>query len=798
MLPKLLMSLTLCAVFAAGLPAAAQTARPTRIGVVLDGSPSKLDALLERVATEASSLASPQQPIAFPRDKRRVATFDAASVSQHLDALLADPDVDIVVGFGILASNELTRRSTLPKPALAPFVVTPPEAGAAPPSNVSTVHWPIEVERDMALLGNLGARGKVAWLEAPYTQQLLSPVFERARRVARARGLELVRVAVSDDAGTALAALPQDIQGAYLAPNPQLSQAQLAALVEGLRARKLVTFSWLGTDEVRLGILAGVGAHGDVDRLVRQVALNLNAIAAGARPSSLTAHFLRNERLRINLETARAIGIRPDWSLLLGAQLLHEERPRAPRPSSLQETIAEALHQNLDLATLEFDVAAGAQEVLQARASLLPQLEGSLTGVWIDEDRAGLGRPQRALQWSATLTQPLYSENAWANFSIQQHLQQARLQQRRLTQLDVATAAALGYLTILRAETAQRIRRQTLEATHQHLATARLRVAVGVANEAEVARWESQLADARRDLMWTVAQRKIAEFELNRLVNRPLRQPFAVAETTLDDVALLGTDQVFRQLLRNQGTFEALGALLARQAVQNAPELHRLGSVAAAKSREEEAAHDGHFLPTVALVAGATHRFLQGGAGSEDTALPLLPGGQELPIPTPDGLDWQVGIKASLPLFEGGARVAAEQRAHAELSQIQQQRRATERLVEQRVLTALVRAGAALPSIEMAQVSQRAAKQTLELTENAYAQGTATLIQMLDAEQQAAVSELAATNATYDYLMEAVHVERALGRLDRGSADKAQLTRRMQALLDATRPTASATPTVHP
>ncbi len=781
----LVILLAVCATFTSSLPAYAGERATPRVGVVLDGESSQLNTLLERVMSETRTIAKAGRDIEFPADKRRVASHDSHSVKQHVAALVADPDVDIVLGFGVLASAELARQSSLPKPAIAPFLVDMDQSKNTPtPQNLSSVFWPIDVERDFVVLEQLGASGKLAWLGAAHMQSVLAPTLARAKQISKEHGMDLVEVPVGSSAAAALESIPPDAQTVYLAPNPQLSDEERLKLVEGLLERKLISFSWLGIEEVRRGVLAGLGSTADTERLVRRIALNLRAVSAGSTPNQLMSHFKRDEQLTLNMATARYIGLEPDWSLVLAARQLNAERGHAGRTLTLQTAVSQALRQNLDLQALEYEVQAGDATITRARANLLPQLEGAIAGVWIDEDRTGLGRSERTLQWSATLSQPIYSEQAWANFSIQKHLQKARLEQRRLTQLDVASAVALGYLTVLKAKTLERIQRRTLDSTREHLAAARVRVAVGAANRAEVARWESQLADARRALVWAVAQRNAAEMEINRILDRPLEEAFLTAEATVGDAQLLGSNPRFQALLANKGKFELLRNLLVREAIVKAPELAQFEEVIAAKSRQATAEQRGHYVPTVGFFAGATHRFVRDGAGSEQATLPTLPGGQALPVPSPDALDWQFGVQASIPLFESGARVASVNQLNAEAAQLRIQRRATELRVEQRVRTALHRAGAALPAIDMAQTSKRAAQQTLEITEDAYAQGTATLVQMLDAQNQAIVSELAAANATYDYLVEIVNVERAIGRvhLPSNRDDTSDLVRRMEAL----------------
>ena len=56
-------------------------------------------------------------------------------------------------------------------------------------------------------------------------------------------------------------------------------------------------------------------------------------------------------------------------------------------------------------------------------------------------------------------------------------------------------------------------------------------------------RWENQIAINRRDVIETGAARSVAWIALNRLLHRPLEEPFATAEVDLDDPALLANEQ---------------------------------------------------------------------------------------------------------------------------------------------------------------------------------------------------------------------------------------------------------------
>jgi outer membrane protein len=97
--------------------------------------------------------------------------------------------------------------------------------------------------------------------------------------------------------------------------------------------------------------------------------------------------------------------------------------------------------------------------------------------------------------------------------------------------LDVAQGAATAYLNVLKAKTLENIRGRDLERTRRNLELAKARQAIGHSGPADVYRWESQIATARKDLFAAQARRRQAEVALNRLLHRPLEEPFGTVET---------------------------------------------------------------------------------------------------------------------------------------------------------------------------------------------------------------------------------------------------------------------------
>ena len=69
--------------------------------------------------------------------------------------LLADPEVDLVIAAGPIASNEVGRRGPLPKPVIAPLVINslvqgiPLKGQASGVKNLSYITFLSDVQRDL-------------------------------------------------------------------------------------------------------------------------------------------------------------------------------------------------------------------------------------------------------------------------------------------------------------------------------------------------------------------------------------------------------------------------------------------------------------------------------------------------------------------------------------------------------------------------------------------------------------------------------------------------------------------------
>jgi outer membrane protein len=467
------------------------------------------------------------------------------------------------------------------------------------------------------------------------------------------------------------------------------------------------------------------------------------------------------------MATARAIRLSPPWDFLTQMDLVHEERTDIQRQLSLATAVQEAVNANLDLQAAGHVVAAGKETIQEAQSVLLPQLDVAADASVIDADRAesaGGGFPERQFTGAINLFQMIYDEPSWANLSIQRDLQSGRQEERQLTLLDVVLEATTSYLHVLRAQTSERIQQQNLVLTRTNLELARVRRQIGVAREAEVLRWENQLANNRRTVINAFAQRQQAQIRLNRVLHRPLEEEFRTVEPTLDDPDLMTNFAKILPYVDNPRYFEIFRDFMVQEGLAAAPELRRADARIRAQERAVRSAQRSFWSPTLSL-RGRLAGVERGGAGSDTRTVALGPG-QTLEFPQDNAWNWEVGATASLPLFTGSGRRARRNQAREELAQLKVEREATAERVATRIRIALYQAGAAYANIDLAREAAAAAERNYELVRDAYRQGAMSILDLLDAQTESLNAKLDAATVVYIYLIDLMQAQRAVGQFD--------------------------------
>lgn len=750
----------LLAMLLLALTATAQATTVINIGIVMDGPVEHTSWSPELFKNELLLLTEADFDVRFPEEKYIDGRWSAKRIATAHQQLQDDPTVDMVLALGYVSSAVAALTSPLRKPTFAPFVTDadlqglPKSGNTSGVKNLNYLSSGADFVRDLQVFNSVANCKSIAVLvdEANYKAQ--PGLIRRAREVTSAADVELLFIQQRTRNEDLAARLPQAVDCVVVTDLARLDGAATDRLIAALIEKELPSYSLLDSQLVERGLLMAEAPASDWQRLARRNALNMHAVLHGESAENQPVVFRSKRSLTINMATARAIGISPRYDILNSAFLLHEEQAPQGRQLSLAMVAVEAVQANLDLRAAELGLEAGQTDVSVARARLLPQLDASVDHIRLNDDSTavigGLVAEQSTTA-AITLSQLIYSDAVRANVEIQRYLQQNREALKHQLELDIIQEATTTYLNLLKAENFVRISREDASLSRANLERARDRQQIGTANAAEVYRWQSRLATSRQVLLDAQAQLKQARDAVNRLLHRPLKEPFIPEPATLEDPSLIVSRKELFDYVSNDRAFELMGEFMVKEGLAASPELAALEALLAATRRELKANRRAYWLPTVTL---------QGEVGQ------VVDERRFAGLSAEDITDWSVILDISLPLFEGGARRARLSGSRLTLSQQLTQRDAGTARIEQRIRATLHRISASYPSIQLSKDAATSAINNLELVTDSYSRGAVSILDVLDAQNAALIAEEAASNAVFDFLIDLMNLQRSLGRFD--------------------------------
>ncbi len=150
-------SLTVIAALLIGslLPIRAAAQRVVTFGVVIDGPSFYNDSFRTLLRNEIRDLLGSEFDSRFPDGKEVVGDWTRPVIETALQSLLDDPDVDLILTFGVIASQVAAEFGPLPKPVVAPFVLDaklqglPMVNGTSGVQNLTYVAYPTATLNDL-------------------------------------------------------------------------------------------------------------------------------------------------------------------------------------------------------------------------------------------------------------------------------------------------------------------------------------------------------------------------------------------------------------------------------------------------------------------------------------------------------------------------------------------------------------------------------------------------------------------------------------------------------------------------
>ncbi|MFW5490254.1 MAG: TolC family protein [Desulfovibrio sp.] len=759
------------------------------VAVVSDGQGPFLDRYMAQVREELVRLLGRDRPIEFLRKPDFSAGWTMDGARRSLEAAMAVPGADVVLCAGLLPTLYAARLEVdLPVPVVAGFYLDQ-ETLSLPVSqdlrslkkNLNFVYIPRHMRDDFHSFARLIGKGPILALADARLLRAVPGIVGRFSEIAASEGLELGTFGMAGSADKVLAALPPNVRGVYLTPAFSMSVEQWQKLINGLNDRKIPTFSLMGEEDVKRGALAG-GLPAVEQRTARRVALHIQQILDGASAESLPVDLPVHMKIFLNMETARTIDFSPPYDILIDAQVVGATWQPGDKgaPLDLDTAMHMAVNGNVDMTLSRLATRQAGESSDAAASPMLPQVHAVAGYSQIDQDRSTTN--QGRVPWAKTsaglqLQQMIFDDSIISRYrQARRFLESARLDESARRE-DVMLAAGLNYLNLLVSRAMTRIDRENLRLTEDNLKLARVRRTVGVSGPEEVYRWEASLAEAKSRYIQRMSDEADALAQLNRALGveqdsrwdaEPIG-PKAAGRYFLDG-RLVGAVRNARDMARARS--------FSRQVALERYSIKSLQQRIEAQQLALEQNERSFYLPKIGASVEYEHALDTKRSGTQDALQSAYRAEDDT---------WAVGLRLTLPLYEGGGRVQATRLAKTQLrtleARLDRLRQITEEEVQKRI-NALYHSW---PNIDLTAQAAESSRRNLKVVRDKYTRGKASILDLLDAQNQAIKQEQNAVIAVYSFVADMLRYQRAISWMeaDRTPAERQAFVQAMHEAMTA-------------
>ncbi len=763
------------------------------IGVVRDGPAWYFDALERQIEAELKLLARDAFQPVFRRKDNFNARWDLARIEPTLQAALADPEIDLVLAAGVLVSEAAARPDLeLKKPVVSAYAedaelmgLPIDGRGRSGKTNFSFVTRPLSLNHELQAFRRMVPFKTVAIVADAKLAAAETEVTSRMDAGAKRDGFQVRIVPADETAPAVLAQLGPGVEAVYLTPALRMPPAAWQELIDGLNARKIPTFSMLGAVDVERGVLAGLLPDA-YDLLARRVALNLQQIIRGVAPNELPVVLAVDEKLTINARTAIQIDFVCSIELMLKAHVLHPDALEKGERLTLEQAMRIALDNNVNIAIKRAETETSRHEQRKAASQFFPQVAGNAQYQQMNANQAEMSGgllPEKQTTAGVGISQLIFSDLAFSQYRAA-HRQVARMRhEEAANRLDVMAAAGARFLQFLAAKALFQIDAENLRLTQSNLELTRVRFQAGAAGPEEVFRWEAQEARQKSTLIAAEAKVAAALVALNQSLGLEQDRPWKTEALALADDDYYFLDRYLRERINNDRDLRLLESFAVRRALDDSPALKALDQAIAIQAIEVDFLERKGCLPTVGASFGYANILNDEYAGAslqDQLKAAGMPGVLETDR---ERNEWTATLQASLPLFEGGGRMADVARAKSQLSQLRETRRRAAQWIEQEAHSVLYALQSSHPNIGLSRTAADRAQKNLAVVRKKYAQGAVSILDLLDAQNQALSQDQAAALAVYTYLQDLLQFQRVIAWFEclQSDPEKAKFIAAMEA-----------------
>ena len=226
-----------------GSPLAALAQDPTLprfdIGIVVDGPWERNDEVRDLTRKEILALTEGEFDVRFPDEYYLTGDWTVEGAIRNLGTLLADPEVDLVIAWGVLSSHSICCLVGVTKPVIAPVVLdvrlqgVPYQDGVSGVPNLNYVALPDTSADEINRFREVFPFDKIAFIANAAIVEAIPDLDRRTELALAGTGLEFDYIPVRFDAEEALKAIPPDTEAVFMYPQVQLPLSEQLKLVEG-------------------------------------------------------------------------------------------------------------------------------------------------------------------------------------------------------------------------------------------------------------------------------------------------------------------------------------------------------------------------------------------------------------------------------------------------------------------------------------------------------------------------------------------------------------------------------------
>jgi outer membrane protein len=423
-------------------------------------------------------------------------------------------------------------------------------------------------------------------------------------------------------------------------------------------------------------------------------------------------------------------------ALLIGSALVGTAGPALA--DDLRSALTTAYNTNPTIEAARANQRAVDENVPIQRSAGLPSLSGTATYTeYLKQNPTAFTAPDRSLDLLGQLSVPVYSGGSVRNsVKAAKTRVEAGQQDLRSTESGVFSQVVAAYMDVIRDSAIVGLNRNNVDVLSVNLKATSDRFEIGDVTRTDVAQSNSRLALARADL-------RTAEASL-----------IASRERYIQIVGSAPTD------LQPPPPLAGLPSA-PDQAVQYS--LDNNPDLAAARTRSKAAGFDTNAagagrLPKVSVFSSIDHTDYFGTLGGS------VPGSAGLFAQRPTTA--QAGVRATIPIFQGGLPAAQERQAQAREGAALEQEIGTERQVIATVRSAYSQWQSANDVIALNQTAVDAAALSLEGVRAENTVGNRTILNILDAEQELLRAQVQLVTARRNAYVAGFNLLAAMGRAD--------------------------------